>query len=107
MESDNNECKYGLKSNKPAPPVKELSAFEEDLVKMAENIQFRQVRDHFLSTLSSDSKVINRSQNIIVFADKTGNLYERKAEQYNKLLHENVTAIYKLTNEQALDQVNK
>ena len=101
------ECTYGLKTNKPESQVNDLNAFVEDLVKIADNIEYRAVRDQFLNKLSSDTKRINRSSNVMAFADKTRNIYEMKPDQYNKLLHENVTATYKLANEQALEKVNQ
>lgn len=36
------------------------------------------------------------------FASKIRNIFEMKPDPYKKLLDENVTATYKLTNEQAL-----
>ena len=58
------ECTYGLKTNKGAPHVNDLNAFEEDLVKIADNIDFRVVRLQFLNKLSSDTKRINKSFNV-------------------------------------------
>ena len=37
------EYKFGLKSKKSPPVVIEMKAFEEDLINMMENIQFRKV----------------------------------------------------------------
>ena len=34
---------YGLKSQKTAPPINELAAFENDLIELAKNIKFRTV----------------------------------------------------------------
>lgn len=98
---------YGLNSTKSPPPISELNAFEEDLVKMVENIQFTKVHDQFLNNLSTDAKKINESPNVITFADKTRNIYEVKPGQYNKLLTEDITTTYKLTSEQAFEEINK
>ena len=72
--------------------MNDMNAFEEDLVNIADNIEFRAVRDQFLNKLSSDTKRINKSSNVMAFADKIRNIYEMKPDQYNKLWHENVTA---------------
>ena len=48
-----------------------MKAFEDDLVNMMENIQFRNVSDEFLNNLDNDLKTVKTSPNVFVFADKT------------------------------------
>ena len=67
----------------------ELKAFEKDILKIVENIKFRDTKNNFQETLASDLKKINSSENMFVFADKTRNIYETSLETYNKLLHDN------------------
>ena len=50
---------YGFRSNKCPPAVEELAEYELDLVKMINRIEFRSVRNNFLSKLKNDIKVIN------------------------------------------------
>lgn len=107
QRSNSSADTYGMNSTKSPPPSSELNAFEEDLVKMVENIQFTKVHDQFLSNLSTDAKKINESLNVMAFADKTRNIYEMKPDKYNKLLTENITATYKLTSEQAFEKINQ
>ena len=96
-----------LRSTMAASRVNELNPFDEDLVKMVENIKFRDVNDHFLSTLSNDARMINSSTYIMAFADKTRNIYEMKPDRYSQLLTENVTKSYKLGNEQQFADINR
>ena len=46
-------------SHKCTPSVDELAEFESGLLKMVHNIEFRPVRNNFLSKLKDDGKVIN------------------------------------------------
>ena len=72
-EASNN--KIGLKLRNNPPQVKELKYFEEDMVKMIENLEFQHVNDQFLNTLASDAKKIRSTPIVLVFADKTRNIY--------------------------------
>ena len=59
------------------------------------SIKFTQRRDHFQSQLHQDVKSIHSSENVLVFADKTTNLYEADKHQYSKLLRDSITKTYK------------
>ena len=67
---------FGLSSNKTPPTILELKPFEEGVLKLLENIKFRDTKNHFQETLANDLKKINSSDKIFVFADKTRNIYE-------------------------------
>ena len=67
---------YGFKTNKCLPAIEELSEFESDLVSMIKNIQFRPVRNNFLTQLKSDKKEINNTNELLVNADKSTNIYK-------------------------------
>ena len=83
---------YGLKSKRSAPPVAELRAFEDDVVRLIENAKFRDVSNEFMKELERDKKKITY---IFVPADKTRNYYEMQPSDYTKLLTENATKSYK------------
>ena len=51
-----------------------LKPFEEDVVKLLENIKFRYTKNHFQHTLENNLKKINSSDIMFVFADKTRNI---------------------------------
>ena len=64
-----------------------MKPFETDLIKLIENIQFRSGKNHFQKSLANDLKKINSSPNILLFADKTRNIYEASLDTYNKLFN--------------------
>ena len=71
---------FGLKSKQTPPPIPELKSFEEDVIRMIENIQFRNVNDQFINTLERNKQKIKASPNVNIFADKTRNIYETDAD---------------------------
>ena len=56
-EGDN----YGFRSRSSAPHVEELERFEEDLVKMTENIEFQKTRNTLQDELQRDIECVSRS----------------------------------------------
>ena len=68
-------------------------SIDYDVIRMIENIQFRNVNDQFINTLERDKQKIKASPNVYIF--KTRNIYETDADTYNKLLTENETKTYK------------
>ena len=93
-------------SNKTPPTILELKPFEEDVLKLLENIKFRDTKNHFQETFANDLQKINSSDKIFVFADKTRNKYETSLDTYNKLLHDNITKTYKHGSEDNISEIN-
>ena len=89
LESDNKET-YGFKSRKCPNGIDKLSKFEDDLMLMIKNIEFRNVSNTFQDQLRNDISKINTGKAIIP-ADKTHNLYKMEKGDYNKHLTENIT----------------
>ena len=83
--------KFKLKTRKCPPQIQDMKDFENDLLKLIENIQFRIVSDEFLNKLNEDINKIRFSDKLFVSADKTQNYYEITKENYNKILHDNIT----------------
>ena len=71
--------------------IPEMKAFEEDFIDMISNVKYRKINDGFLHKIASDMKKVKSSDNILIFADKTRNIYETSSETYNKLMMENIT----------------
>ena len=61
---------------------------------MIKNIQFKKSNDSFQNKLKEDIIEIRNSNKIFVAADKSRNIYKLEKEDYNKLLHENITKTY-------------
>ena len=93
-ESDEIVDNYGFKTTKTPPTNIHLKAFEDELYTMIRDIEFTNRRDHFQSQLRNDVRDIRSSENVLVFADKSTNLYETDKEQYSKLLRDNITRTY-------------
>ena len=72
-----------------------MKDFENDLLKLIENIQFRTVSNKFWNKLNEDINKIWSSDKLFVSADKTQNYYEITKENYSKTLHDNITKAYK------------
>ena len=77
LDSDDPESKetFGFRTRKCPPRVNELEAFEDDLLKMIENIDFRTASNDLQRRLDKDIQKIKNSKDVIVPADKTRNLY--------------------------------
>ena len=86
-----------FKSSKSAPPCDELKAFEKELFDIAKNIKFNKNISPFQKKMKNDLKSILVKNKIIIFADKTRNLYSISPKLYKKLLLNNITSGYKIT----------
>ena len=53
--NDNSRERYGLKKLKCSKQVEELVPFENNLIDMLKVIEFRKVKNHFLTKLKNDS----------------------------------------------------
>ena len=82
---------FGFNLHNCQPSVKKLAEFESDLLLMVHNIEFRLVRNNFLSKLKDDVKVVNNTKEVLVSADKSTSTYKMNKNVYNKYLTENIT----------------
>ena len=67
----------------------------QNLYKLMQNVTFKCISNNFQDQMKADIKSIKRSKNIYIFADKTNNLLETDAENYSKLLINNISKTYK------------
>ena len=99
---------FDFKSHNCPPFVNELAEFESDLLTMVHNIEFRPVRNNFLSKLKDDVKVINNTKEVLVNADKSTNTFKMNKNTYNEYLTENITRTYKkLTKIRSAEEIPK
>ena len=101
------ENTYGLKTTKCPPPVKDLADFEKDLLDIMTKIKFRKVECIFQKQMQRDMKDIRKSEKVLVFADKTSNMYKVPIEEYKRILHNAVTNAYKKSNDEAQEAIIK
>ena len=104
QELDNS--KFGFQSTKSPPQVEEMKAFEEDLTSLVRSVKFRKVSDPFQDKLQRDLASITSTDDIIVKADKTKNIYRMPKDRYRQLLRENITKNYKAAPDTLLDDIN-
>ena len=97
---------YGFQTTTPPPSLKQLKAFEDDFFKLIQNVTFRPVKNEFQTKLRNDIKIIQNTPEIIVSADKSRNIYKIKVDEYNKLLHNNITTNYKKAKTNELTKTN-
>ena len=97
---------FVFKSEKCPLSVDELAEFESDLSTMVHNIEFRPVRNSFLSKLKDGVKVINNTKEVLVNGDKSSNTYKMNKKAYNKYLIENITKPFKKTNKNKVNKIN-
>ena len=62
---------------------------------MVRNVEFTNIRNEFQNHLNRDIESIGSSKNVLVFADKSTNLYELSRDIYQKLLHDIIIQTYK------------
>ncbi len=98
------QTSIGFKSNKVPyfTNYYKLDPFKKDLVKLIASIEYRPHSNDFQKKLKEDCSKIKQSQDIIVSADKTSNLYCMPVETYKSHLKNNITIDYKkFKNEQS------
>ena len=87
------DLNFGFKFNLTPPQNDHLAPFENHLYDMVCNIEFNTGRNDFQKALISDLKKIQSSKNVLVFSDKTTNLYEMSPSRYNSLLTNKITKL--------------
>ena len=103
---ENSKETYGFKSRICPQSVEELNKFEEDLMLIINNINSRNVHNKFQEKLKHDITEIRNSNQVVVPADKTRNLYKIEKEDYNNFLSENVMKTYKKSNRNKVNKLN-
>ena len=83
--ANKNKETFGLKSTNSPKTIDQMKAFEDDLVKMAQNIEFRKVDNAFQKNLSKICKELQNEPKLIIPADKTSNFYKISKDQYEEL----------------------
>ena len=97
---------YKFPTSKSAPVSDKLKPFENDLLNVISNIQWKEIRNKFQSKLNADIKIINNSKNVFVLSDKTNNIYQVKPDDYKKLLTNSITCAYKKSEPRTVDKIN-
>ena len=73
---------YGFKTATCPSSVKELLPFENDMMDMIKNLEFKKVNNEFQSNLRNDIRQIRKSNNLFVSADKSRHIYKVSKASY-------------------------
>ena len=88
------------------PSVKEIVPFENDMIDMIKNVEFKSVNNEFQSNLRKDIRQIRRSNNLFISADKSRNVYKVSKASYERMMRENVTRTNKKCNTSKSNSIN-
>ena len=97
---------FGFPTNNSPPQMPELKAFEEELIGLVQKLEFRRVRNPLQEQMLEDIRNLKESSDVVVSADKTGNLYCLPPTVYNHHLRNNITADYRKVDVAALNDIN-
>ena len=82
---------FGFETVKYPSSVKDLVPFENDMMEMIKNLQFKGVHHEFQSILNNDIRAIHRSNDLFISAVKSRSIYRINKTRYEQLTHDNVT----------------
>ena len=71
-----------------------MCIFENDLLHLIKTIKFQNINNEFQKELKLDINNIKLNPNILVFADKTSNIYQITPENHQKILRHNISNNY-------------
>ena len=97
---------FGFKTVKGPSSVKELVPFENDMMEMINNLEFKRVCNEFQSILNNDIREMHRSNNLFISPDKSRNIYRMNKTYYEQLMYDNVTKTYKKCNNDKTKTIN-
>ena len=87
--------KYGFKTTKHPPHIKEMDKFEAEMIGMVKEIKFRKMRNNIQQKMYEDMRKFKESEKIFVKSDKSGNLYKIEKEKYRQMIFKEVVKNYK------------
>ena len=98
MSSNVIECdieSFGFKSKNCPAQIKELQAFEKDILDKVKSIKFRNINNKFQYLMKADIAKVKTLPNLFIPANKTTNMYELSPAEYKISLKDNITKTYK------------
>ena len=85
---------YIYRTSNP-PHIKQLDKFENEMIGMVKEIQFRKMRNNIQQNMYEDMRRFKESESIFVKSDKSGNLYEIEKGRYKQMMFKEVVKNYK------------
>ena len=94
-------------TKKSAPICVKLIPFESELIDLINKVELKHVKtNNFQCNLRNKINSIKKSNKLVIFADKTNNLYKISPKNYNNLLLDNITKNYKKCNNNPADTID-
>ena len=106
--SQNSKENYGFRTTKEPARLPELREFEDSLLDMIENIEFKEPSKNtgqFQSQLNKDSNTIKSDTSLYVKADKSSNYYRMDKNKYEQFCDQNIQKTYKKSNENEAQKI--
>ena len=85
----------------------ELKDFENDLFKLINNVKFKPTQSNLQDQMKHDVEEIRQSGKVFVNGDKSRRIYKMEKDDYNKMVKDNITSMYRKTDRQNVDLVNR
>ena len=94
-------------TKKSAPICVKLIPFESELIDLINKIELKPGKtNNFQYNLRNKINSIKKSNKLVIFADKTNNLYKISPKNYDKLLLDNITKNYKKCTNNPADTID-
>ena len=81
----NDKENFCFKTVKCPSSVKEFVPFENNMMEMIKNLEFKRVHNEFQSILNNDIRETHRSNNLFISPDKSRNIYRMNRPIMNNL----------------------
>ena len=106
-QQNNDKKTFGFRTTNSPPFMDELKDFEDDLFKMISNVKFKPVNSELQDKMRYDVQQIRQSDKVYVNADKSRRIYKMNKNDYDKMVKDSITSMYRKTDRSNVDQVNK
>ena len=106
---NNGKNNFGFRTSAKAPKpkpdcpsYKPFMEFTKGMLDLIQNVKFNKKSNAHLERLKADIAKISKEERVLMFADKTSNLYLVQPEKYRALLHKSVQKDYKKSSVEAV-----
>ena len=106
IEQSKHNQNYVFRTRNCPAVMEELREFECNLHLTIKNVVFKKVNNSFQTQLLNYVKKVKESDKMFVPDDKSRNIYLLSKDEYQKLLTENITKAYKMTNRNKVYDIN-
>ena len=98
---------YGFRSGNAAPMLPILQGFEKEFWAIIKNVKFRNRTNKFQNMMKRDLNQLKEMEKVVIFADKSNNMYCANKNEYLNEIKNNITSEYKKSSTTKVDEVNK